>query len=114
MDIKQLINEISQDVQLPCCRLFWDKDKYHIKPPAYFVWRRAGEKFKVESNDEDEISNIIVKISFFTNEAAEIDTKVAEIIAAARNKGCKAYELDFEDYEKETKYYHKEIEIIIF
>ena len=112
MTIKELISEITDEVDIQCARAFWDKDARGNPPEEYFVWKISGYNDRVESDNSNEVVENTVSISLFSKKE-DFDARAEKIIISAQKPGCKAYMLSFEDYEKETKYHHKEIEIII-
>lgn len=111
MTIKELITAVSEEVKIKSARTFWDKDVLGVQPEEYLVWKVSGYNDRIDSDNENEIQERVIRVSLFSKND-DFEERAERIIEAVRRRGYKAYLLSFEDYEKETKYHHKEFEII--
>ncbi len=114
MSIKDIMTELSQEISTPCHRGFWDKDRHGIQPQQFFVWRVVGDSANIQSDNDEEKGANAVRISFFTKNEDNVDTTPQQMVNFAKSKKHKAYIVNFEDYEQDTIFYHKEMECIIF
>jgi len=107
------MTNISTATGIRCCRGTWDVQLQSIQPDSYFVWRITYYNDDISSENDCEIESRKVRISLFSKNGDTIDAAAESIIEQAAANDAKAYMLDFEDFEEDTKYYHKEIELLI-
>lgn len=113
MNAKIIMENLESDIGIPCVRLFWDENLYGIKPNRFIVWKFSGFSEIIDSDNEREIVTKDYAISYYSKNLEDVEMEVNEILRTLNEKSVKAIELPFEDYEKDTRYSHREIELRI-
>lgn len=110
MNSTTFFQAVSTACKIPCQRAFWDSAKHGIKPDSFFVWRTDGTSTIVNSDNEEEAYSISFRVSVFTK-SQDLESICEQIAMVAMAYEAEASRLSFEDYEKETGYYHGEITV---
>lgn len=105
--VKAFFQSVSELCKIPAQRSFWDTAIHGDKPSTYFVWRVSGAESVVDSDDEAQVESQTFAVSVFTK-SDDLESVCERIEQAARAEGAYTRRLHFEDYEKDTRYYHGE------
>ncbi len=108
--VKAFFQSVSELCAVPCRRGFWDAARHGTKPDTYFVWRTSGAESIVDSDDFPEAESQTFSVSVFTKDD-DLESVCEKVEAAAQTEGASTRRLHFEDYEKDTGYYHGEITV---
>lgn len=108
--VKEFFQSVSASCEIPAQRSFWEPTIYGEKPNTYFVWRVSGAESVVDSDDEAQVESQTFAVSVFTK-SDDLESVCERIEQAARAEGAYTRRLHFEDYEKDTRYYHGEITV---
>lgn len=108
--VKEFFQSVSASCGIPAQRGFWETAIHGDKPSTYFVWRVSGAESVVDSDDEAQAESQTFAVSVFTK-SDDLETVYDRIERAARAEGAYTRRLHFEDYEKDTRYYHGEITV---
>lgn len=111
LSVRDFFLKISEACRIPCSRGFWDPALRGEKPDAYFVWRLSSAEHVLQTDDEPHADAFGYTVSVFTK-SEDLESVCAQIQNAAENLGACVQMLDFEDYEKDTRYYHGELSVI--
>lgn len=111
--ISEFFNRVSNSVGIKFIAVFWDEHSAGAKPAKYCVYRFSGADDRVSSDNDAEITEKTYKISFFTKDYNSAEKDISSIINAVNSANFTAFQSSFEDYEKDTKYYHYEIEAVM-
>lgn len=108
--VKAFFEGVSAECGVPCRRSFWDAARHGTKPDTYFVWRLSSANYELESDDKPEAHSHTYAVSVFTKNE-DLESVCTQIEAAAENLGACVRMLHFEDYEKDTGYFHGELTV---
>lgn len=107
---KEFFEAVSEKSGIPCRRSFWDSARHGNKPDTYFVWRTNGAEAVINSDDTTETEKQMFAVSIFTK-SDDLESVCDKVELAAEAEEALSRRLHFEDYEKDTGYYHGEITI---
>lgn len=110
MNALEFFNAVSSAAEIPCHRGFWDIARCGKKPDTFFVWRLNGAQTQVNSDDGEEHFSRTYAVSVFTK-SDDLESVCEAVETAAETIGAEVRRVDFEDYEKDTGYFHGEITV---
>ncbi len=108
--VKAFFESVSAESGIPCRRSFWDAARHGSKPSTYFVWRLSSANHELETDDMPEADSHTYAVSVFTKNE-DLESVCTQIEEAAENRGACVQMLRFEDYEKDTGYFHGELTV---
>lgn len=107
---KEFFLAIAKETEIQTQRAFWDEARHGKKPDSYFVWRLSTADEDIESDNESEHYSLSYAVSVYTK-TDNLDTLCAQVESAVENLGAYATRQQYEDYEKDTGYFHGEMTV---
>lgn len=106
----QRLSDVMESLEIPIAELFWNENKpgLGLKPQKYAVYYITGENANLSSDDETEVENVSITVSFY----------IKGPFRKIKQRACREFRaagffvsLGYETFEKDTEYNHFDVEL---